>query len=336
MTIINDIEIDNIRFQRNPIHDAMKNNSPIEEKLHVISIISNPCLYAKRYVLMKEFIKRFEMNEEHAILYIVELAYDNQKFIITDKKNPNHLQIRVKTPLWHKENMINLGVKKLLPTNWKAFAWIDSDLEFDSPTWAIDTLKILNGAKDIVQIFSHCVDLDHNDMTMSVFNSAGYQYSYGKTYCNTGPNYWHPGFAWAITRKAYDSIGGLYDSAILGSGDNIMLLSLLGNGLKAINEKSTDGYKESIRVFQKKARHLRFGYTPGMIRHYFHGSKKNRKYTERWKILLDHEYCPNKHITYDKNGIIIPTNSFSDTFKAEIMDYFAQRNEDELFNGRVE
>jgi hypothetical protein len=335
MTIINDIEIDHIRFQRNLIHDAIKNNSPIEEKLHVISIISNPCLYAKRYVLMKEFMKRMEMNEENVILYIVELAYQNQPFIITNKSNPRHLQLRVKTPLWHKENMINLGVRYLLPADWKAFAWIDSDLEFDSPTWAIDTLKILNGAKDIVQVFSHCVDLDHNDMTMNIFNSAGYQYSHDKTYCNSGMNYWHPGFAWAITRKAYERIGGLYESAILGSGDNIMLLSILGNGLKAINEKSTDSYKNSILQFQDGIRHLRFGYTPGMIRHYFHGSKKNRKYTERWKILLDHDYSPDIHITYNKKGIIIPTKYFSTKFKSDIYDYFSQRNEDELFTGRL-
>jgi len=55
--------------------------------------------------------------------------------------------------LWHKENMINLGVQKLLPPTWKAFAWIDADIEFDSPSWAIDTLKVLNGSCDNAILF---------------------------------------------------------------------------------------------------------------------------------------------------------------------------------------
>jgi hypothetical protein len=37
------------------------------------------------------------------------------------------LQLRTDTPIWHKENMINLGVRRLLSDNYKAFAWIDAD-----------------------------------------------------------------------------------------------------------------------------------------------------------------------------------------------------------------
>ena len=52
MTIINGIEIDNIDYKVNDIKMAINNNSPIEEKLNVIIVISNPCLYAKRYILL--------------------------------------------------------------------------------------------------------------------------------------------------------------------------------------------------------------------------------------------------------------------------------------------
>jgi len=329
MTIINGIEIDHIREQFNPIKEAINNNDPIEDKLHVIAVISNPCLFAKRYILMKEFIRRME-TEQHVVLYIVELAYKNQKFIITDKKCPRHLQLRVDTPLWHKENMINLGVRYLLPKTYKAFAWIDADLEFESATWACDTLRILNGQCDIVQLFSHAVDMDQDEYTMRVFNSSGYMHSKGKPFVNKGTDQWHPGFAWAITRKAYEKIGGLYEKAILGSGDNIMMLSLIGHGLKALNEQSSDDYKQTVMEFQQKIRTLRFGYTPGMIRHHFHGSKKNRKYQERWFILINHDYTPSKHITYDNIGLIIPTIDFPSELKDDIYNYFLERNEDEF------
>jgi len=225
--------------------------------------------------------------------------------------------------------MINLGVKKLLPRDWKAFAWIDADLDFENANWASDTLRVLNGCKDIVQLFSHCDDMDLNERTMRVFNSAGFQYEKGNPYCGSGPNFWHPGYAWACTRKAYEKMGGLYDVGILGSGDHVMTFSFLGRGLKAVNEFSSDEYKDTITEFERKSKGLRFGYIPGLIRHYYHGSKQNRKYSERWQILLKHNYNPLIHIKYDENGIITPTENMSKEFIDDIYNYFSERNEDE-------
>lgn len=168
MTVINGIEIDDINFKINELKLALNNNLPIEDKLNVIAVISNPCLYAKRYQLFNQFTNR--INEcENIRLYVVELTYKNQKFFVTKSTNKNHLQIRTDTPLWHKENLINIAVDKLLPKNYKAFAWVDGDIDFESNTWALDTLKILNGYKDIVQIFSHAVDMDKDETTLNIF-----------------------------------------------------------------------------------------------------------------------------------------------------------------------
>lgn len=334
MTVINNIEIDNIQYSKNEIKEAIVNNDPVEDKLHVVIIISNPCLYARRYVLIKEFIKRTEMEETNVVLYVVELAYKNQKFIITDKHNDRHLQLRTETsPIWHKENMINLGVKKLLPDNWKAFAWIDSDVEFETPTWAADTLKLLNGSKDIVQLFSHCVDMDIKGHTMHIASSFCNQYSKKIPYVTTALDFWHPGYAWACTRKAYDKMGGIYERAILGSGDNVMALCLIGNGDKSINPLSTEDYKKSVAMFQERVKNFRIGYVPGVIRHHFHGSKKHRKYMDRWKILLKYGFEPSKHLTNDENGLLIPSDKCPVGMLDEIYRYFSERNEDEFFHG---
>lgn len=328
MTIINNIEIDNIDYKLNDIKYAIKNNEPIEEKLNVIIVISNPCLYARRYILLKEFVKRIEEEEDNVNLFIVEMIYNNQKFIITNKKNKNHLQIRTDTPLWHKENMVNLGVKHLLPLNWKAFAWIDADIEFESNSWVLDTLKILNGCKDVVQLFSHACDMNKDGQNLNIFNSFGYCYSKKKqNNKERGINYWHPGYAWAITRKAYEKIGGLYDKAILGSGDYVMALSFI-NKLQ-INKNYTDGYNNSMIEWQKKAHRLRLGYVPGVIKHYFHGSKEKRKYIERNNILIKYDFNPEDHLKYDEFSILIPSDKFCNEFKEDIMNYFIERKEDE-------
>ena len=330
MTIINGIEIDDIKYTNNDIKSAIINNDPIEENLHCVIVISNPCQYARRFILAREFIKRFE-NEMNVILYVVELAYGNQKFYVTEKNNPQHLQIRasMNQVLWHKENMINMGVSKLLPKKWKAFAWIDADIEFENPSWALDTLKVLNGSCDIVQLFSHAVDMDKQMNAMSIYPSFGFQYSKQRPYGLPGCNFWHPGFAWAMTRKAYDRVGGLYCHSILGSGDHNMAFGLMSKGEKSVNINTTYEYKQSVVEFENKAKNLRLGYIPGVIRHHFHGSKKNRKYTERWQILVENKYNPYLHVTINEDGLLIPTPECPQQLLDDIMQYFSERNEDE-------
>ena len=328
MTIINGIEIDIIEAPIDEMKAAILSNSPIEDNLHVIIVISNPCSYARRYILAREFIKRME-SEENVILYIVELAYKGQNYYVTNAKNRRHLQLRGQVPLWHKENMINLGVKRLLPKTWKAFAWIDADVEFESATWASDALKILNGCKDVVQLFGHAIDMNKAKDAMSIFPSFGYQFMKRRPHGKSGINMWHPGFAWAMTRKAYERIGGLYDKSILGAGDHNMSFSFVGKGLNSLNEDTTDEYKESVTLFEQKAKLLRLGYVPGTIRHHFHGSKKNRKYMERWQILVKHAYKPSEHVTYNADGLLVPTATCPPGILADIQTYFAERNEDE-------
>jgi len=330
-------ECDIVNFKENCIKGAIKNNSPIEEKLNVIIVISNPCMYSRRIVLLQEFVKRFEMNEENVTLFIVEMIYSGgldgidtkQEFTVTSATNPNHLQIIAPTPLWHKENMINLGVKYLLPKDYKAFAWIDADVEFESPSWAMDTLKILNGCKDIVQLWSHSIDMSRDEMNLNIFNSFGYRNVKDKRFVTNFQDFWHPGFAWAMTRTAYEKMGGLYDKSIVGSGDSIMSHSLINKVHIWQNPKYSDDYNMSMDEYQKKVSGLRLGYVPGVIRHYYHGSKKNRRYVQREEMIISHEFSPIKHITYDEIGIIIPTSECPPQLLIDMLNYFIERKEDD-------
>jgi len=223
----------------------------------------------------------------------------------------------------------------LLPSDWKAVAWIDADIEFENPTWATDTLKVLNGSKDVVQLFSHCVDMSPIGDAMKIFTSWGYQYTKGMPYSSNSTNYWHPGYGWACSRKAYDRMGGLFDKGTLGSGDNIMALSCLQRGVSfALNKENTQDYKDSVLEFQDRVKNLRFGYVPGVIRHYYHGTKASRSYGERWKILVNHKYCPSIHLTYDKNGLLVPTSECPTQMLDEILAYFSGRNEDDIYKDK--
>jgi hypothetical protein len=328
MTIINGIEIDHIRYSTNPIKSAITNNTEIEDKLHVVIVMSNPSNFATRYILTKEFIKRMKMEESQVELYIVELAYGKQPYYITEEKNPRHLQLRATSVMWHKENMINIAVQKLLPSTWQAMAWIDADIEFENSSWASDTLRLLNGSYDVVQLFSHACDMNEKKASMSVFNSFGY--CVVKNNMNScGINYPHPGFAWAIRRQAYKKMGGLYERAILGSGDHIMAKAFIGEAKSSISAESHPDYLADVLAFQTKAKNFRIGYTPGLIRHHWHGSKANRKYLERWQILVNHNYNPLTHITKNKDGLLVPTTECPVGLINDIVNYGNERKEDE-------
>ena len=316
---------------------AIRHHRPIDDLLHVIMVVSNPCQYQRRFQLLRECRRRLLADPEHDYirLYTVELVYGaTQSFAVTDSTDPRHLQLRTLEPaMWHKENMINIGIAKLLPPDWKAVAWIDADIEFDSPTWVSDTLKILQGEADIVQLFSHCVDMDAQQCTMNVFNSAGFQYTKRVPHGN-GKHQWHPGYAWACTRTFYDRIGGIYEHGILGSGDNIMMMSLIGHGLRAIPTDSTPGYQASVLKLQERMQGAKFGYVPGVIRHYYHGTKENRQYTARWKILSGHGYDPDTFVVRDadSHGLLVPVlGVFPPKLAIDIMEYFVARKEDDQF-----
>jgi hypothetical protein len=308
--------------------DLINNNVPIEEKLHVIAVVSNPCNYKIRYKLANEFINRME-KEPNIILYMVELVYNDQEFVITSAQNNRHLQLKGNIPLWHKENMINLGIKYLLPNDWKAVAWVDADIEFDNPHWALDTLKVLNGPKAFVQLFSHCINMDINKQIMNTYTSFGYQYS--KNFKKgVGINYWHPGFAWACNREAYNNTNGIFDKAILGAGDNILSHCFINKAVESLKKGMSESYKNYTLLYQEKMKDIKLYYISGSIRHNFHGQKANRNYYGREDILIKYQYNPNTFVTYDEVGLIIPTEICPKEFLKEILEYFKSRNEDEM------
>lgn len=311
------------------IKEHIINNKPIEEKLHVVAVVSNPCNFKIRYKLTNEYMNRME-KEPNVIAYLVELVYGNQPFEVTTSTNKRHLQIRTNSPpLWHKENMINLGVRYLLPPNWKAMAWVDADVEFDSAHWALDALKVLNGGRDFIQLFSHCIDMDFNKQILNTFTSFGYQYT--KNFQKgTGQKYWHPGFAWACNRKAYDKMGGIFESGILGSGDNIMCHAFIKKAPDSLKKGMTQEYLDFVNNFQNKVQGIKLGYIPGPIRHFFHGKKENRNYYGREDMLIKYKFDPYTFIEADSMGLLIPTSCFPKEFLKDIIDYFKDRNEDEM------
>ena len=128
---------------------------PVDAPLYVVTPIANPSRYRSRYTLYRDFEKY--IGDAGAILHTVEAAYGDRDFVVTDAANPRHIQVRTHHEVWHKENLINIGVSRL-PADWKYVAWIDADVQFARPDIVTETIHQLQHFS-VVQMFAHATDL---------------------------------------------------------------------------------------------------------------------------------------------------------------------------------
>lgn len=299
-------------------------------QLHVIAVISNPMRFKSRYELYKKFEKH--MLDSGVTLWTLEVAYGDRPFEITDAANPRHIQYRTWFELWHKENMINLAVQRL-PQDWEYVATIDADVQFMRPDWALETIQMLQHHY-VVQMWREAYDLGPDYQVIQKHDSYMYRYVQGlpvHAIAKYG-QFGHPGYAWAYRREAWDYLGGLLDTAILGSADHHMCLAYVGRALQSIPKNINQAYYDEVMRWEERAvRYLTkdVGYVNASINHFFHGKKADRKYVERWAILRENDYTPHLDLKRDWQGLYQLTDR-STGLRDGIRRYFAQRNEDSI------
>ena len=333
--------------------------------LKVVTMISNPIRYKTRYNLYRRFEKH--MFDSGVDLITVEVQQGERPFAVTEAENPSHVQLRTYSELWHKENALNIGVRRLyeICPDWKYFAWIDADIQFMNPGWAAEALSILQRYR-IIQLWSTCLDLDF-EMNPIVVNGVPkvirsfcwcYRESFRrpdtiginvdgrpefnlglgdwKNYAALKKPFWHSGYAWAMRRETYENLGGCYDGGlfeigILGSGDHHMALAFIGEVERSLPKQVGTRYMDLLIEYQNRCNQFvkkDIGYIDGGISHYYHGAKINRGYRTRWAILQDNNYDPTYDLKRDKNGLFMLTDR-NIKLRDDIRAYFELRNEDE-------
>ena len=121
--------------------------------LWIIVSYFNPLNYRTRRFNYDVFIKALDQAGLNHLT--VECAFDGQSFSLPN--NPNVIKVRSNSVLWQKERLLNLAIS-WLPKSCRYVAWLDCDLLFMNPRWAVETVLLLN-EYPIVQLFERCIRL---------------------------------------------------------------------------------------------------------------------------------------------------------------------------------
>lgn len=310
-------------------HKVVRHNNT----LYVIGIITNPLRFHSRYRLFRQWMREME-NTPNVQLCVVEAAFGDREFEVTESGNRWHLQIRTRHELWHKENMINLAIRHLLPVDWKYVCWSDGDIHFRNRHWAQEAIHQMQHYH-LIQPWSDCADLGPNGEILQHHKSfcAVHRTGQRKQQKPWEPyKYAHSGYAWCCTRFFYENIGKLMDFCILGSADHHMAWGAIGLAHMSMPHRIHGNYRRRVMSWQDDACRVTHGddvgYVTGSIEHHFHGSKNKRYYQSRWQILLKHDYDPDKDLCYDDQGLIYITGK--PALKADIKAYLRSRCEDSI------
>lgn len=218
---------------------------------------------------------------------VVELSFDGKYLTDQSIQLKGDLQ---KHFLWQKERLLNIAIERL-PESVDAIAWIDSDLLFKNSNWLEETKQQLENY-DVVQMYDRVNYIGRKGQVEKSIPS------YGKSAVEGFTEPSSPGGAWAARRELLSN--GLHDERVTGGGDSEQLQRWIKQGMS-------------------------IGYTPGVVKHLYHGDYSDRQYQSRYEILNRHGFNPETDLIKDDQGIWEWASDKPELHR-EVRGYFEDRN----------
>jgi hypothetical protein len=280
----------------------------------VCFVVFNPS-QTKRMIMNYLYVKN-EYEKQGFPIFTMELVYDG-----LEPEIPDAFHVHASSVMFHKENLYRL-LEKNIPKQYTKLAFLDCDILFTDPSWYEKTSTLLK-THDVVQPFetAHWMDLTYTQVLLSrksalLMKSKQWDFKY------------HPGFAWCMRRDWYRRVG-FFDYAISGSGDTLSVAAWMRktfpNNFQSLPHPLIDAYYKDFFLREKPS----ITYLKGIdVYHLYHGSRTNRQYAERHKMLnvsvpITELIHPNKEGVYEW---IDEKDEWNERFQA----YFDGRNDDDL------
>lgn len=333
-----------------------------QETLHLVIPYSNPFRWQSRRRHVNDCIRHLGACP-NVRLYLVELAYGDRPFEVTEEGDPQAIQLRTDSEMFAKENLINIGVQNF-PPSWKYGGYSDGDFHFTRYDWALEAIHMLQH-HDFVQLFSNYANLtpatatsDTGHRVYRTNSSFAWNYLHQEEFRalkqqqqKTDPYYGQlipqetfpfgfppgaPGGAWSWRKSAFSQVQGMLDTCVMGSADWWMAFGLIGQPSMLRGDETIRSYNDDIRNWQKRAQSLtaNIGCVDNFATHFYHGATSNRAYGTREGILVDHKFDPRYDITRDWQGVYRWTGN-KPRLRDAVRKIFINRHEDDSYGNQV-
>ncbi len=249
------------------------------------------------------------MESSGVALFIGECAFGEEPFELAPSRSV--FQFRSKDVMWQKERLINLTIDRV-PDRYTKIIWVDADVLFTNPHWLVEASERLEDVP-VIQPFSHAVRLRPGETS----DFGGGERSRGFCFTRSAIPalsrlryhiHGHTGFAWGADRQLLADIG-LYDAAIVGTGDHLMAHAFCGDFATPCLQivfGGSSGYLDHFRSWAEAAWDRvrgRVGAVGGAALHLWHGETVNRGYARRYRRLTRRGFDPAVHLQARPGGL---------------------------------
>jgi len=230
--------------------------------------------------------------------------------------------------LWNKENLLNLVMDRLDASRIGYIVWCDADIFFTDPeSFRDDVLRALQ-TYTVIQCFSVAVDMGPDGCT-PIKTYTGAISSYANKIPKISSSSFgtdHTGYVWASRLDFLRHVGGLFEYAVIGGADRIMAHAFMG-----IPIPNAHIYGAVLEEWVGRVRkHISsVGFLDRVVRHGYHGKKKNRGYGRRSRLLMDTVFHAEKHVTKNAEGVLEWTETAPQELIHGLITYFHSREEDD-------
>lgn len=302
------------------------------EQFAAITCYFNPCGYRTRELGYQRFVDG--LRRQQVSLWTIEATLPGVPNFVAPGPQVVHVELPEHDWLWQKERLLNLLIHRL-PQSVTKVAWLDCDLLFENDEWP----KMASQALDtwpVIQPFNFVHWLGPNDERPHfegiTDRRAGVAYV-AMHYPQRATDFriCAPGIAWAARRELLNQ-HGIYERAIIGSGDTLTTLGFYGWFKHGhLNFCSASAKHDALQYIYKLHRDVRgyVGYLPTAVAHIWHGSHQNRLYQQRHQLLRELDFDPQRHLAYDPvTGLLRWTPETPSAIKTHVQQYFRLRKED--------
>ena len=245
-------------------------------------------------------------------VYTMELVFGDE-----EPEIKKAIHVRGNSYMFHKERLCRL-LEEHIPKKYKKILFMDADIVFGGSEWYEETSKLLD-THDVVQPFTRAHWLDLTYTTTELTRETALHMK--------GPMWdfkYHPGFAWAFRRDWYNEVG-FFDWAVTGSGDTLSSAKWLNKAFPEKFKSLPSAMKRAYATY-RKLESPSITCREGDVFHLYHGSRKNRQYSERHH-LLDVSTDIQDMIKINSDGVY----EWKDPkWNLVMYDYFKNREDDDV------